>query len=121
MILYTEGEMAEKLVAQAEVYRAEINKLNLLLEKTTQQGFAKGAEWMREPVYNVLIAGNHLASTLISMIGMPYEYSSYDEVLEKHFQPAADIWIAWKRIMELRDKWEAPPLTYDEVNHASSD
>lgn len=50
MILYTEGEMAEKLVAQAEVYRAEINKLNLLLEKTTQQGFAKGAEWMREAI-----------------------------------------------------------------------
>lgn len=48
MILYTEGEMAEKLVAQGEIYRAEINKLGLLLDDATKQGFFKGAEWMRE-------------------------------------------------------------------------
>lgn len=52
-------------------------------------------------VRNVLISGNNLASALFGMGISLAEYKSYDEVLEKHFQPATDIWCAWKAIMEL--------------------
>lgn len=51
---------------------------------------------------NVLIGGNHLASALM-FIADPLRVGNYDEALELHGQPYADMWIAWKRIMEWRD------------------
>lgn len=56
---------------------------------------------------NVLIGGNHLASALIG-IADPAQYrrSDYYTVLGKHGQPYADMWVAWKAIMNFRDHLE---------------
>ena len=54
---------------------------------------------------DVLIGGNHLASSLIAAGLDPGDErtSTYESVLERFGQPAADMWVAWKAIMEWRD------------------
>jgi hypothetical protein len=57
----------------------------------------------------VLIGGNHLANALIGIIGgnLPdYRRVDFSTVLEKFGQPAADMWVAWVAIMDLRDATE---------------
>ncbi len=55
------------------------------------------------------IGGNHLASALITAGCHPSQCRewSYDAVLERWGQPIADMWVAWKAIMDLRDAREA--------------
>lgn len=51
------------------------------------------------------IAGNHLASVLLSEGIYPgsERHTSYDDFLKRYGQPWADIFIAWKAIMDWRD------------------
>lgn len=51
----------------------------------------------------LMVAGNHLASLIIQRGLEPYSVT-VEQYLEKH-GPGEDfdIWVAWKRIMELRD------------------
>jgi hypothetical protein len=51
----------------------------------------------------VSIGGNHLASALIRLGCYPESYRSYEQVLEYCGEAQADIWLAWKAIIELRD------------------
>lgn len=73
---------------------------------------------MREKnaIKNVMIGGNHLASALIGMIGgnLPdFRHANYDEILGRFGQPAADMWVAWKAIMDLRDGIDADAQVID--------
>lgn len=60
-------------------------------------------------IKNVLIGGNHLASSLLQTDDpAKYRKSDYYNVLRKFDQPFADMWVAWKAIMELRDAYKSP-------------
>jgi len=66
-------------------------------------------------IKNVLIGGNHLASALIGTADpAQYRNAGYYDVLEKHGQPYADMFVAWKAIMNLRDKPALAPQEVDE-------
>ena len=54
----------------------------------------------------ILIGGNHLASALLAKGIFPASErkTSYDEFLRRYGQPWADIFVAWKAIMDVRDK-----------------
>lgn len=60
-------------------------------------------------VEDVLIGGNHLASALISLNVDPAQLreSTYQAVAKEHGPLAADMWAAWKAIMDLRFFTEA--------------
>ncbi len=60
----------------------------------------------------ILIGGNHLASALLTAGMNPPDWrtSTYDAVLERFALPTADIWVAWKAIMDWRDGREAAVL-----------
>jgi hypothetical protein len=51
----------------------------------------------------VLIGGNHLASSMSSFGCMPNEQRDYDQVLHGYGLLCADMWVAWRAIMDLRD------------------
>ena len=51
---------------------------------------------------DILTGGNHLASSLIAANCFPAEQRSYEQVLRDFGQPCADMWIAWKAIMDAR-------------------
>jgi phage-related protein len=51
----------------------------------------------------VMIGGNHLASAMQRIGFFPNEVESYDEALNVIGQNFADMWIAWKAIMDLLD------------------
>lgn len=51
----------------------------------------------------LLIAGNHLANALIGLGVFPSEQESYDQVLSDFGHLRADIWVAWKAIMDYRN------------------
>lgn len=51
---------------------------------------------------DILTGGNHLASSLIHAGCFPDEQRSYDQVLADFGQPCADMWIAWKAIIDAR-------------------
>lgn len=53
----------------------------------------------------LMIAGNHLASALVGTC-IPSECNSYQDALQAHGQPYADMWIAWRAIMDIRDAAE---------------
>lgn len=53
---------------------------------------------------DILIGGNHLASALIGYKCFPDLQGSYDTVLATFGQPCADMWVAWRAIMNL-GKW----------------
>jgi len=73
----------------------------------------KGAE-LPEEFKNVLIGGNHLASALLGIADpAPYRNADYYTVLEKHGQPYADMWVAWKAIMNFRDYTDRPQTRSD--------
>ena len=56
----------------------------------------------------VLVGGNHLANALLSTEDpAKYRHAEYNQVLEAHGQPYADMWAAWKAIMDLRDSVNA--------------
>lgn len=57
----------------------------------------------RESYERVLIGGNHLASGLISCGCWPNEQRDYAQVLQEHGFLCADMWIAWKAVMDLPD------------------
>lgn len=59
-----------------------------------------------EALKAVGIGGNHLASALINAGCHPSQCRawSYDAVLERWGQPVADMWVAWKAIMDLHDR-----------------
>lgn len=48
----------------------------------------------------LIIGGNHLASALIEHGIHPTDWVNYDQIIERFGQPWADIWIAWKGIMD---------------------
>ncbi len=54
----------------------------------------------------VLIGGNHLASSLIAYGCFPANQTDYDQVLHEHGLLCADMWVAWKAIMDLRESVE---------------
>lgn len=59
-----------------------------------------------------MIGGNHLANALIGIVGgnLPeYRGTSFEIMLHRFGQPAADMWVAWKAIMDLRDALHDPP------------
>lgn len=51
----------------------------------------------------IIMGGNHLASSLIAANCFPSEQRSYDQVLRDFGQPCADMWVAWKAIVDARD------------------
>lgn len=54
------------------------------------------------PLINkTMIGGNHLASVLLGMGIDPPTQDTYEQVQKDHGQLAADIWVAWKAIMDL--------------------
>lgn len=55
----------------------------------------------RTPIEQVLVGGNHLASFLIGKGISPEHYDSYDQVLNLHGSDIADVWVAWRAIMDL--------------------
>lgn len=54
-------------------------------------------------ISDVLTGGNHLASAMIGGGVHPTMYHSYAEVLEECGQPFADMWAAWRSIMNLAE------------------
>lgn len=50
----------------------------------------------------ILTGGNHLASSLINAGCFPAEQQNYEQVLKDFRQPCADMWVAWKAIMDAR-------------------
>lgn len=63
----------------------------------------------------VMTGGNHLASQLLRECDpAQYRRADYDTVLHERGQPYADIWVAWKAIMDLRDIQEAMVKTFDD-------
>lgn len=59
----------------------------------------------------ILIGGNELASQLIAT-EMPNNLKTYDEALEKHGQPYAAMWSAWRAILDARDETNHQPVEY---------
>ena len=58
----------------------------------------------------VMVGGNHLADVLISL-GVDvasWRHSEYEEVRREHGQTAADVWVAWRAIMDWRDQRPVP-------------
>jgi hypothetical protein len=82
----------------------------------------------------VMIGGNHLASALIGYVSQaPWHDAlaklrdwTYGAILERFGQPVADMWVAWKAIMDLRDSREAaagitePPLIVQRLRRKES-
>jgi hypothetical protein len=60
--------------------------------------------------HNVLVGGNHLADYLISAGCIPSNYRSEDEVRQHHGISLADIWVAWKAIMDARPYYGTSPM-----------
>ncbi len=60
---------------------------------------------------NVLISGNHLASLLIGLGYIPKFPCDHDYefVRSHHGLTAADAWVAWRAIMELREASSLEP------------
>ena len=52
----------------------------------------------------LFIGGNHLASSLLSYGCHPAEQTSYDQVLGQHGLLCADMWVAWRAIMDVREE-----------------
>jgi hypothetical protein len=50
----------------------------------------------------ILIGGNHLASAIMA-VRDPATLTTYDEALAKVGQPFADLWVAWRAIMDARE------------------
>lgn len=50
----------------------------------------------------ILTGGNHLANSLITANCWPDKQRDYWQVLDDFGQPCADMWIAWKAIMDAR-------------------
>ena len=71
----------------------------------------------RTPFEQVMIGGNHLANALLRYIGgQPWHDDlaalrewEFADVLERYGQPVADMWVAWKAIMDLRDSEQPEP------------
>ena len=65
----------------------------------------------------VMIGGNHLASAMLNGGMEPSRCRNwtYDAVLDRYSQPYADMWVAWKAIMDLRDALEASRLPAKET------
>ncbi len=55
-------------------------------------------------IEDILISGNHLANSLIAAKCMPDLQADYHSVLTTFGQPCADMWVAWKAIMDF-SKW----------------
>lgn len=55
----------------------------------------------------LFVAGNHLANVLIERKCFPAQQSDYEQVNRDHGMLCADVWVAWKAIMELRNEKEA--------------
>lgn len=55
---------------------------------------------IEEPIEQLFISGNHLASVLLSRDILPGEYAYANQVGKRHGIEAMDIWIAWKAIMD---------------------
>ena len=53
-------------------------------------------------IERVLIGGNHLASSLLSQCD-PLLFHSYDDALDARGSTYADMWVAWKAIMDLAE------------------
>lgn len=49
-------------------------------------------------------AGNHLANVLMRRKCFPDEQTDYEQVQHDHGSLCADVWIAWRAIMNLRNK-----------------
>jgi hypothetical protein len=58
---------------------------------------------------HLMIGGNHLASTLASVGCVPNEQHDDDQVLHQHGMLCADLWVAWRAIMDLRDATDGTP------------
>lgn len=52
-------------------------------------------------IEDILIGANHLASSLLAAKCYPDLQADYHSVLSTFGQPCADMWIAWKAIMDL--------------------
>ncbi len=61
-------------------------------------------EIRHDDIEKILIGGNHLASALSTYGIYPPMHTSYDLVLEGFGQPTADMWVAWRAIMDLSEK-----------------
>jgi hypothetical protein len=62
----------------------------------------------RSAIDKLAIGCNHLASALIAIDGPLFNrIKTYDEALHKHPQPFADMWIAWRALMDFRDELES--------------
>jgi hypothetical protein len=51
----------------------------------------------------LLVAGNHLASSLVQNDHLPNDFKTYAEAFESQGLPYADMWIGWRIIMDIRD------------------
>jgi hypothetical protein len=67
----------------------------------------------RSLIQNILVGGNHLASALLAFGCSPADQKNYDSVLAASGQPAADMWIAWRAIMDLSEWYERPTTKAD--------
>lgn len=61
---------------------------------------------MKEEIEKVMIGGNHLASYLLGHNCDPVRYDSYEQVQSLCNQDCADVWVAWRAIMDLRNYYE---------------
>jgi len=77
------------------------NYMNLLLVAP----MTNNTELTNQLPKEIGIGGNHLASAMLSEGIYPAaeRHTSYDDFLERYGQPWADIFIAWKAIMDWRD------------------
>lgn len=60
----------------------------------------------RSALERLFIGGNHLASSLLSYGCSPAEQTDYDQVLHQHGILCADMWVAWRAIMDVREETE---------------
>lgn len=73
-----------------------------------RNGRKTGVEAMSDGIQDMLISdvltgGNHLASAMIGEGFHPITCHSYAEALEDWGQPLADMWVAWRSIMNLAE------------------
>jgi hypothetical protein len=70
---------------------------------------AHGWQAIAPALKQIGISGNHLASSLLNAgVAIPSCRDwTYDAVLDRYSQPYADMWVAWKAIMDARDAYES--------------
>lgn len=57
---------------------------------------------IRAELHPLMVSGNHLASAMISIGWTPDSFITYQGALACAGQPYADMWMAWKEIMNIR-------------------